>query len=317
MQVIRAEAMGMCFGVRDAIALAEAISNPQDVTIFGELVHNEQVNRRLASKGFEIQRRIEKPTLQRQSVMITAHGLSNRDRAALESSGKQLIDTTCPLVRRAHQTALRVQAQGWHVVIAGKRGHVEVVGLTGDLTSFTNIESPEEACHLGFPKIAVVCQTTLQPVAAQAITRALAEKNPESETRMFDTICRPTRDRQNAMASLVGQCDAVVVVGGAGSNNTRQLVNLAEQAGKAVCHIQTENDLDEKWLSQFSKIGLTAGTSTPDWVIDAVHRRLESMNAVEAPSSHPKQTTRPFKWDWPANTMPTPATASQGTAHHD
>lgn len=274
MQVIRAQAMGMCFGVRDAIHLTRSVNEPHQVTIFGELVHNEQVNRELAERGFESQAEVDRglPTTPR--VMVTAHGISNWQRNELEQAGLAIIDTTCPLVRRAHDTALRLQSEGWHVVVAGKKNHVEVIGLTGDLEHNTIIETPQGAVTLPHPRIAMICQSTLPPAQAQAIFAALTHANPDSTVKLFDTICRPTRDRQAAVEQLLTQVDALVVVGGRHSNNTRQLVDMADKFHVPALHVTGADELDNNWLRQFRVIGLTAGTSTPDDVIDAVETAI-------------------------------------------
>lgn len=193
MQVIRAKAMGMCFGVKDAISATESITDPANVTIHGELVHNEVVNARLRERGFAGQSEVGRQVPTTPRVIITAHGVSNLERAKLQAAGKSLIDTTCPLVRRAHDTAMRLAADGWHVVIAGKRGHVEVAGLGGDLDSCTILETPEEAFALPYDKIGIICQTTLQPEVADSITTAVRAANPDREVRLFNTICRPTQ----------------------------------------------------------------------------------------------------------------------------
>lgn len=161
MRVIRAEAMGMCFGVLDAIAVTESTPVPEDVTIYGELVHNRQVNDRLSKRGFSVQSEADRQLPATSSVMITAHGVSNTAKLRLQSAGKNIIDTTCPLVRRAHDRALQLDREGWYVVVAGKPGHVEVLGLTGDLSQYTVIEFSKEARLLPYPRIAIVCQTTL------------------------------------------------------------------------------------------------------------------------------------------------------------
>ena len=146
MRVIRADVMGMCFGVRDALKVIEGISDPQGVTIHGQLVHNEVVLDDLKARGFAMQ---DEPTGDRsgelvpggERVLITAHGISDRERRLLESAGKTLIDTTCPLVMRVHQAAQALQAQGYHVLVIGRKAHVEVQGIIDDLTSVNVIES--------------------------------------------------------------------------------------------------------------------------------------------------------------------------------
>ncbi len=285
--------MGMCFGVRDAIALTRTIQNPADVTIHGELVHNEQVNQELADQGFASHGEVGRTIPATPAVMITAHGVSNHERNKLRDAGKQIIDTTCPLVRRAHDTALQAESEGWHVVIAGKRGHVEVVGLTGDLADFSIVESPTDARLLPHPRIGIVCQTTLQPTAAEAIAEAMRAANPDSEVRLFNTVCRPTRERQSAMKELLDQCDAVVVVGGPRSNNTLQLVRLAQAAGTPAVRVNSPAEINEEWVSEFDVIGLTAGTSTPDSIIDAVHERLLAFGSGNHKASVPQPPASP------------------------
>jgi 4-hydroxy-3-methylbut-2-enyl diphosphate reductase len=273
--------MGMCFGVKDALAMARNIPDPERVTIYGELVHNEHVMDSLSKAGFELVSEVSRHTPSTPAVLLTAHGVSNRQRDALAAAGKQIIDTTCPLVRRAHDAALKLAGDGWHVVIAGKRGHVEVIGLSGDLDSYSIIQSAEECGPLPFQRIAVVCQTTLQPHVARAIGNALKMANPAADVRLVDTICRPTRDRQAAMANLLPQCDAIVVVGGAHSNNTQQLVNVAKEAGKPVVHVQSVQQIEPAWIAQFGTIGVTAGTSTPDELIDKVCEWVERIQPVK------------------------------------
>jgi len=275
MHVVRAQAMGMCFGVKDALLVAQRIANPHDVTIHGELVHNEKVNDSLRQNGFQISGEVGRSIPRTPEVMITAHGVSDRERKKLQDAGKIVYDTTCPLVRRAHQVALRLASAGWHIVIAGKKGHVEVAGLAGDLHNPTIISSPEDVTLLPYSQIAVVCQTTLQSKVAAEVVEALKQKNPASEVRLFDTICRPTRERQAAMVKLLTECEAVVVVGGVHSNNTRQLVAVAKASGKPTVHVQGAQQIDEDWAAQFAVVGVTAGTSTPDEDIDAVCERLE------------------------------------------
>lgn len=305
MQVIRAQAMGMCFGVRDAIHLARSVDEPSQVTIFGELVHNEQVNRELAGRGLKSQAEVSRglPTTPR--VMVTAHGISNRQRSELEQAGRTLIDTTCPLVRRAHDTALRLQSEGWHVVVAGKKNHVEVIGLTGDLDHPTIIEHPQDAATLPHPRIAMICQTTLPPAQAQDIFAALTRVNPGSTVKLFDTICRPTRDRQAAVEELLTQVDALVVVGGRHSNNTHQLVGIADKIHVPALHVTCADELDTNWLRQYRVIGLTAGTSTPDDVIDAVEaaiRATESARPNPLPLPNAAAANQPLTLNRSANT---------------
>jgi 4-hydroxy-3-methylbut-2-en-1-yl diphosphate reductase len=275
MQVVRAEALGMCFGVRDALRAIEAISTPERVTIHGELVHNEEVIAGLSRRGFRStpeSNRLGIP--ESPEVLITAHGVSDRTRTMLRAAGKTLVDTTCPLVKLVHETALRLEREGYFVVVIGRRGHVEVEGITGDLERFAVVQEPDDAACYDAERIAVVCQTTTPPFVADPIRRAIEARNPGKHIQHADTICRPTRERQEALEDLLDRVDAVVVVGGSNSNNTRQLARLAADRGKPVLHVRNAADLDRSWLGAFRVVGLTAGTSTLDQTIEEVHRAL-------------------------------------------
>jgi 4-hydroxy-3-methylbut-2-enyl diphosphate reductase len=205
---------------------------------------------------------------------VTAHGISDRERARLESAGKRLIDTTCPLVRRVHQAARALQAQGFHVLVIGRRGHVEVDGIVGDLEDYDVIESVDEVAGYPYQRLGIVCQTTMTERGAQAIRTAVAALNPDAEIRFVDTVCLPTKEHQRALEQLLDRVDAVVVVGGRNSNNTRELVARCQERRKPVRHVQSARDLDPDWFRAFATVGLTAGTSTLPATIDQVHRAL-------------------------------------------
>ena len=279
MRVIRAEAMGMCFGVRDALQTLDTLSNPEDITIYGELVHNEHVNTALAQRGFTtLQEGKRSGSDLAANVVITAHGISNSERRHLLAQGKTLIDTTCPLVQRVHDTAIKLESDGWFIIVLGQPQHVEVRGITGDLTSYAVVSSKADVRTFPHERIAILCQTTTRPQAAEELTSAIYDANPHSKVRYVDTICRPTRDRQLAAERLVEQVDALVVVGGKHSNNTRQLVTLAQLRGLPVTHVQSAADLEPVWFTPFHTVGVTAGTSTLPETIEGVCNALESMS---------------------------------------
>lgn len=280
MKVIRASAMGMCFGVKDAIEITKEIPHPSSVTIYGELVHNEEIVSNLANRGFQSMPETQRRQIpQSPHVLITAHGVSEKERQKLLDAGKQLIDTTCPLVRYVHESAVRLQKDGYFVIVIGKPNHVEVVGITGDLQQYTVVQSVNEVQSYPFEKLGIVCQSTTPPMEAQLIQKEIERKNSNKEIHYVDTICRPTRERQKAVLELIDQVDCLVVVGGNHSNNTKQLVQLAESYHVPVCHIQTADDLIPAWFAPFQVVGLTAGTSTLDSTIEQVHQALLIINA--------------------------------------
>jgi len=274
MLIVMAREMGMCFGVKDALEVARKHPEPHRVTIHGELVHNPQVNAELSARGFEVSGELERTVPATPAVMITAHGVSHAERQRLAEAGKEIVDTTCPLVRRVHKTALLLHKQGYTIAVVGKPGHVEVEGLIGDLERYVVWPCPESVVTLEVRRLAVLAQTTTQPAIFDAVVAAAERLHPRCEVRRVDTICGPTRERQAAAQELMGRVEAVVVVGGRASNNTRALAGLAAQCGVPCQHVETAEELDLEWARRFRIVGLTAGTSTPDDVIAAVHRRL-------------------------------------------
>ncbi len=280
MRIVRAETLGMCFGVRDALKLMDRIADPSRVTVHGELVHNEVVLVELNARGFETVDESKREGLSnRPDVLITAHGVSDRERSRLEAAGKRLIDTTCPLVRRAHDAALTLRDEGRHILLIGKRGHVEVQGLVEDLPGHDVIESEWEVAVYPHSRLGVICQTTSTEQDVERIRAVIVERNPDANIRFIDTICLPTKDHQRAVERLIAQVDAVVVVGGKNSNNTKALAERASDRGRPTVHVQGPADLDPDWFRPEWTIGLTAGTSTLDATIDAVHDALLSIAA--------------------------------------
>ncbi len=275
MKIIRAKEMGMCFCVRDALRVTDAVSDPAQVTIHGELVHNSEVTSGLAQRGFhqspeDDRHRVPETPL----LLITAHGISDAERGRLDAANKELIDTTCPLVRRVHEAAQQLQADGRHVVVIGRRGHVEVQGIVEDLHGCDVVGSPAEARAYESRRLGVVCQTTAPPDEADAICAQITLHNPLADIRFVDTICQPTKRRQRAILDLVRRVDAVVVVGGHNSNNTRQLVRLCHENLTPALHVERADQLAPGWFDDVETVGLTAGTSTLESTIDEVHQAL-------------------------------------------
>jgi 4-hydroxy-3-methylbut-2-enyl diphosphate reductase len=279
MQVLVADALGFCFGVRDALAAAVRTDRPGTVTVYGELVHNETVQARLAGLGFQSTSENERDHLpDTPLVMITAHGVSDFERARLETAGKQLIDTTCPLVVKVHRAARQLALEGRHVLIIGRPGHVEVRGILEDLASGEVVENAAAVKSYPHGRLGIVCQSTTPPRLAADVNLAIRAANPKADIRFIDTICQPTRDRQDAVVRLLPLVDALVVVGGRNSNNTRELAALSRDRGVPAFHVQSAEDLDASWFCGCRVVGLTAGTSTLDETIQEVHQALAEMS---------------------------------------
>lgn len=273
MKLIRAEHLGFCFGVRDALKLAQSEAAESPITVLGDLVHNNTVLADLHRQGVQVERDLE--AVATQTVMITAHGASRRRVDQVKARGHRVIEATCPLVHHAHQSLAGMVARGYHPVVVGQAGHVEVVGLTEDFTGADVVLSQQDIDQLQFrPRFGVISQTT-QPVArVRALVDYLRHRFPASEVLFRDTVCQPTKLRQSAAESLARQCDVVVVIGGAHSNNTRQLVQTCGQFCTRVHHVQTAADLCPTWFRPEDIVGVTAGTSTPDILIHSVEQTL-------------------------------------------
>jgi len=277
MKVILAQHYGVCFGVRDAIKQAEDLARGDELTILGELVHNPIAKERLGALG-AVEGSLDAPSAPTKKVMITAHGASNRAVAQWQERGHEVIDGTCPLVHQAHQTLFDLARAGFHPTVIGKRGHVEVRGLIGDLPEASVIESAADIASLpAKPSFGVVSQTT-QPIDhVNALVAALKENRPDAVVEFRDTVCQPTKNRQTALRTLLDQVEAVVVVGGRNSNNTLQLLKACQAAGKRSFHIERTAELQAGWFDGVDSVGVTAGTSTLKETVASVKEWLERL----------------------------------------
>ena len=278
MRILRAAHLGMCFGVRDAIALALEHADAGPLTILGDLVHNPTVLNALEAKGIEVAHdvaQVKTPT-----VMVTAHGTSERNLARTRALGLTVVEATCPLVHVAHRAVAMLAREGYHVVVIGQRDHVEVRGLTGDLDHFDVVLDDADVLALGdHPRVGVAAQTTQAVEKVRHLVELIRRRLPHSEVRFIDTVCKPTKQRQSSAVEMARQADVVIVVGGKTSNNTRELVKTCARYCARVHHVQNEADVRPEWFAAANTVGLTAGTSTPDDVIDRVEARIKQCTA--------------------------------------
>jgi 4-hydroxy-3-methylbut-2-enyl diphosphate reductase len=266
----------MCFGVRDAITLALDQADAGPLTILGDLVHNETVTASLRARGIAVARDLDE--VQTGTVMVTAHGASERRLAGTRALGLHVVEATCPLVHVAHQAVRALVRDGYHPVIVGQRGHVEVRGLTEDLDRFDVVLEDADVANLeAHPRFGVAAQTTQTTERVQHLASLIRRRFPASDVRVVDTVCRPTKQRQTAARDLARESDVVVVIGGAHSNNTRELVRTCRRHCGRVHHVQTASDLRPEWFQAAGTVGITAGTSTPDEVIDRVEQRIREL----------------------------------------
>jgi 4-hydroxy-3-methylbut-2-enyl diphosphate reductase len=269
----------MCFGVRDAIALARAQDRSPPLTILGELAHNETVLAGLRVRGIRMEDRVE--AVATPAVMITAHGASDSTLRALQERGLRVLEATCPLVHHAHRAVKTLVREGFHPVIIGRREHVEVRGLTQDLAAFDVVLTEEDALQLAErPRFGVAAQTT-QPIdRVRQLVALMRRRFPRSEIRFLDTVCQPTKQRQAAAMEMARQADVVIVIGGVRSNNTRELADTCRRFCPRVHQVEDAGGLRAEWLMDMETAGLTAGTSTPDEVVDEVEQRLRELAGI-------------------------------------
>jgi 4-hydroxy-3-methylbut-2-enyl diphosphate reductase len=282
MKILRATHLGMCFGVRDAIALAVEHAGAAPLTILGDLVHNEAVLADLRARGIAVA--ADPADVETRAVMVTAHGASERRLAATRARGLDVVEATCPLVHVAHRAIKALLRDGYHPVIIGQRAHVEVRGLTEDLDAFDVVLDEADVDALAYhPRMGVAAQTTQPIERVHRLVALIRRRFPQSDVRLLDTVCLPTKQRQQAAIDLAARCDVVVVIGGANSNNTRELVRTCRSHCPRVHHVQSEADLRSEWFRGAGTVGLTAGTSTPDATIDRVEQRIRRL---AAPAEH-------------------------------
>ena len=218
------------------------------------------------------------------SVLLTAHGTADRVKLELREQGLEVHDATCPLVTRVHLALQKLVAEGRHPVVIGQPKHVEVRGLVGDLNEYTIIQETSDLAQLETrlaqdptTRLGVVAQTTQPLEMVMELVGALRARFPDADVRFIDTVCQPTKDRQRALRQLAADSDVVVVVGGPDSNNSRKLVELARSLGRPAYLVASAAELRPEWFEDCELVGLTAGTSTPDPVIQDVRMWLEQL----------------------------------------
>lgn len=276
MTLLEARAMGMCFGVRDALALARERASLGRVTMLGDLVHNPEVIADLEARGIQSVR--DPDRIQAGEILVTAHGISDRRRADLARTGLPVVDATCPLVHRAHAALRDLVARGYHPVVIGQRHHVEVLGLTEDYPEANVILTEDDFARVvPREKFGVVAQTTQPATRVRQLVEELRRRFPTSEVVLRDTVCQPTKDRQEAAVELARAVDVVVVVGGPQSNNTRELAATCRRYCARVHQVASAGELRREWFQPEDRVGLTAGTSSPEWTLEAIRAWLETL----------------------------------------
>ncbi len=283
MEIVRASVLGFCFGVRRAVELAEkALSENKDKTVYslGPLIHNENALRALSEKGLLTVDEDRVGEIPPESVVIIrAHGVAPSVTDVLESKNCKIIDATCPRVKASQKMVERYSNENDYVVLTGDRNHGEVIGIAGYAgENFSQLQDYTEAESFNIPdsdnkNIILLSQTTYSPKEFEKIETLF--RNKFRNLAVMNTICPATNERQQALLELCSKVDGVIVIGGKNSANTKRLYQTAAANCKHAVHIQNASEIPAEFRN-LSKIGLTAGASTPDSIIDDVESTLLS-----------------------------------------
>ena len=276
MEIVLAEGAGFCFGVKRALDLTaktiREVNAAKPIHTLGPLIHNPQVVAQLKAQGVEV---MEQPDEQSSGVVIVrSHGVAPKVMEQLEELSYDVVDATCPFVHRAMRWAKQLKDEGYQVIIVGDRLHPEVQAILGYTDETAHVVStPQEIKKLPIAsRVGIIAQTTQSVSNFKACVNELA--GVVEDLKAFDTICTATEQRQTSAWELAAQVDVMVVIGGRNSANTKRLAELCKEQGTATYHIETPEELQSQWFAGVKRAGVTAGASTPDWLIEGVLTRM-------------------------------------------
>lgn len=278
MQVLLADEYGFCFGVERAVEMVEeALSEGDTVRTLGPLIHNDQEMERLATHGVST---IDTPVqIKRgETAVIRAHGVTPQVEQELREKASKVVDATCPFVTKVQKLASRAAAQDRHVVVVGNPDHPEMISVKGYAPehAFVIRDASEVANLPTLNNPLVVSQTTIKLQSFLDAAEAVRAK-ADGETQVVNTICSATRDRQDAARALAGEVGAFYIIGGRHSSNSRKLLAVCQEQCPKSFLIETPDEINAEDLKGVEKVGLTAGASTPNWLIEQVTARLEEI----------------------------------------
>jgi (E)-4-hydroxy-3-methyl-but-2-enyl pyrophosphate reductase len=290
MEVLLADEFGFCFGVERAVEMVEdALEVGAPVRTLGPLIHNTQEMKRLEGEGVAT---IETPAEvnSNEVAVIRAHGVTPLVQLQLEQSAAQVVDATCPFVTRVQRLAERAAKQGRHVVVAGSPDHPEMIGVVGYAPNNTFVvsDASEVAALPTLHAPLVVSQTTLKLKTFLEVAEAVRQK-ADAVPEIVNTICSATRDRQDAARGLAGLVDVFYIIGGKHSSNSIKLLAVCKEQCEHSFLIETDAEIDAEDLNGVERVGVTAGASTPNWLIEQVVTRLREigLNRQDAENAKP------------------------------
>lgn len=281
MKIVLAKRIGFCFGVKRAVRMAgEAIASGKRISSLGSIIHNREVVEALAKRGLKVVKRIDGLRGDCEALVISSHGIGPKTARRIKKSGVKIIDTTCPFVLKAQQTAGRLGKEGYSVVIAGDAKHPEVRALVDFAPKGTRVvKDAAGAARLKISsrdRISVLSQTTQSSSNFLEIVKALAAKKPK-ELRVFNTICNDAEERQALASALASRVDAMLVIGSSHSANTRRLYEVCRKILKNSHLVETEGGLRRVWFTNVRTVGIASGASTPDRAVQQVVKSVKGM----------------------------------------
>jgi 4-hydroxy-3-methylbut-2-enyl diphosphate reductase len=272
-----AKSAGFCFGVRRAMdmTLKAAQKSPKDLYTLGPLIHNPQAVKFLEQLGVKVKNRIE--NIPKGRVIFRSHGVSLEDIGKARKKGLHIIDATCPIVKKAKFYAKYLYRHGYYVLIVGDPYHPEVEAIQSYIKDRVEVVNDiNDIRRLGpWEKLGIIAQTTQSFNIFREIVTASLER--AKEVRVFNTVCYATMTRQKEAVEIAKKVECMIVIGGHNSGNTQRLANICGEIQTHTYHIETAQELNPKWLNKKEKIGLTAGASTPLWIIQEVEGRIRDL----------------------------------------
>ena len=277
MKISIAEYAGFCFGVKRAIDQIEKLNknNKKNIYVLGKLIHNPQVIKDLEKKGVKSIEIENIDNLNKNStIIISAHGVPDNLITKLKKKGFKIIDSTCPLVKKVHNITKEAEKEGYKIIIFGDKEHTEVKGIKGNLKHAIVISDINEINKLDEKKnYCLVSQTTQDVEKFDKLIKEL--KKSIKNLKIYDTICIPTKQRQSSSLELAKKSDLMLIVGGKISANTKRLAQRCSEFTQTY-HIETEKELKSEWFKNKENIGITAGASTPDYIINKVFNKIKN-----------------------------------------
>jgi len=288
MQVLLADEYGFCFGVERAVEMVEeAVAAGETVRSLGPLIHNKQEMQRLAHEGVTA---IAEPVQisRGETAVIRAHGVTPQVQRELEEKATKVVDATCPFVTRVQKLAARAAAEDRHVIVVGSPDHPEMIGVKGYAPNhaFVIKDETEVAALPWLRKPLVVSQTTIKAKTFFDTAEAIKSRT-DDDVQVVNTICSATRDRQEAARALAGMVDAFYIIGGRHSSNSVKLLAVCKEQCTKSFLIETEEEIDRNDLAGCEKVGVTAGASTPDWLIEKIVKHLEDIGRERSSALRP------------------------------